>query len=68
MELDTGKMENQTLKLVYEQPYLKKYGTMRNLTLGLVGSGGVGEVRDTPPGGEVNKSEAQPDCKINRNC
>lgn len=37
MEFNT---ENQTVKFSYEQPSLKKYGKMKEFTLGSAGSGG----------------------------
>jgi hypothetical protein len=42
MKIDTEIMQNQRGKLTYEQPSLKKYGTMKNLTHASAGSGGSG--------------------------
>ncbi|WP_424094727.1 hypothetical protein [Moorena producens] len=38
MSIDTENMENTMNSLVYEQPTLKNYGTMKSLTLGTGGS------------------------------
>ncbi|WP_424094729.1 hypothetical protein [Moorena producens] len=38
MSIDTENMKNTMNSLVYEQPTLKNYGTMKSLTLGLAGS------------------------------
>ncbi|NET08632.1 MAG: hypothetical protein F6K16_28830 [Symploca sp. SIO2B6] len=42
MKVDTEIMENQMVASFYEQPSLKKYGTMKEFTLGSSGSGGDG--------------------------
>lgn len=42
MNSDAGKIEKQQTNLPYEQPSLKKYGTMKEFTLGSSGSGGDG--------------------------
>jgi len=39
MKYDTKMMGNEGGNLPYEQPSLKKYGTMKKLTLQMVGSG-----------------------------
>ncbi len=40
MNIDVEKMEKQEMNLPYEQPSLKKYGTMKEFTLGASGSNG----------------------------
>jgi len=40
MSNDVGKMRKQEMNLPYEQPNLKKYGSMKEFTLGSGGSGG----------------------------
>jgi hypothetical protein len=40
MNINAKKMEEQSINIPYEQPSLKKYGTMKEFTLGLGGSGG----------------------------
>ncbi|AOX02110.1 hypothetical protein BJP34_24100 [Moorena producens PAL-8-15-08-1] len=42
MSIDIENMENNMNSLVYEQPTLKNYGTMKSLTLGAGGSGADG--------------------------
>ncbi|MGD1806009.1 hypothetical protein ACP6PL_11295 [Dapis sp. BLCC M126] len=39
MEINPEKMSTE-MEIIYEQPSLKKYGTMKELTLGTTGSGG----------------------------
>ncbi len=38
MNIDAEKMDKQEMNLPYEQPSLKKYGTMKKFTLGTAGS------------------------------
>jgi hypothetical protein len=38
MNIDADKMEKQEMKVPYEQPSLKKYGTMKEFTLNTSGS------------------------------
>lgn len=40
MNINAKKMEEQSINIPYEQPSLKKYGTMKEFTLGSGGSGG----------------------------
>jgi hypothetical protein len=40
MNVNAEKMEKQEMNLPYEQPILKKYGTMKEFTLNSSGSGG----------------------------
>ncbi len=40
MNIDKEMMENQVGNIPYEQPSLKKYGTMKDITLSGSGSGG----------------------------
>ncbi len=42
MTFDAKNMKNQIRIIAYEQPSLKKYGTMKNLTFAASGSGGDG--------------------------
>ncbi len=52
MAFDLENTDNQIGTLVYEQPSLKKYGTMKEFTLGASGSSGdaMGSDRTSSPG------------------
>jgi len=43
MNINSEKMKNKMVTLPYEQPSLKKYGTMKEFTLGTSGSGADGK-------------------------
>lgn len=47
MKTSTEKIENQMEVLPYEQPILKKYGSMYQLTKSTAGSGGDGVSHNT---------------------
>ena len=50
MKINSEKIENPMVTLPYEQPSLKKYGTMKEFTLATSGSGGDGiTIRDQEP-------------------
>jgi len=50
MNINSEKIENPMVTLPYEQPSLKKYGTMKEFTLATSGSGGDANAnRDQEP-------------------
>ncbi|MFP4102080.1 hypothetical protein [Coleofasciculus sp.] len=50
MNSDVGNMENPKMNLPYEQPNLKKYGTMKEITLS--GTGSSADMGGGSPGNE----------------
>jgi len=63
MNIETEVMENQGENIPYEQPSLKKYGTMKEFTLGSGGSGGDGMGR----GSDVKTTIINPKANQNAN-
>jgi hypothetical protein len=59
MKINSEKIENPMVTLPYEQPSLKKYGTMKEFTLATSGSGGDGiTIRDQEPNRNDTGSES----------
>lgn len=56
MEINSEKMSTEMENGVYEQPSLKKYGTMKEITLATAGSGGDAMGKVPEPG--VTDTEA----------
>ncbi|NEO43461.1 MAG: hypothetical protein F6K55_04740 [Moorea sp. SIO4A3] len=59
MSIETENMENTMNSLVYEQPTLKKYGTMKEFTLDTGGSGGDNM------GTGITNQDSTPDASFN---
>jgi hypothetical protein len=59
MNVNAEKMEKQEINLPYEQPILKKYGTMKEFTLNSSGSGG-GRSKDNDFG-KINDAKLEDD-------
>lgn len=54
MNIDADKMEKQEMNVPYEQPSLKKYGTMKEFTLNTSGSLEGGIIPMGKQGGDHN--------------
>lgn len=57
MNIDTEIMENQGINLPYEQPMIKKYGTMKEMTLSAAGS--VADLGGGSPGNENDENDPE---------
>lgn len=58
MNINTRNMEKPEMNLPYEPPSLKKYGTMKEFTLGSGGSGGDGmgsDIKNDPGLGDITR-------------